>query len=87
MLIDNKKLYHLLIPAIPLFLSSDSSIESNDELPVSIRIMDMYGRIINQYSTNPGISTKRVGNNLLPGMYFAEVSQGKERKLVKLVKL
>ena len=42
----------------------------------------MVGLSVNILLT-PGITTKRVENSLLPGTYFAEVSQSKERKLVQ----
>ncbi|MEO7394926.1 MAG: T9SS type A sorting domain-containing protein, partial [Chitinophagaceae bacterium] len=61
-------------------------IESNNELPVSIRIMDVYGRIISDHMNTPGLFTKKIGSTLLPGIYFAHVSQGNERISLKLVK-
>lgn len=63
------------------------TITGNNQLPVIIRITDMYGRIISQQINAPGITTKKIGNSLLAGIYFAEVMQGNERKLVKLIKL
>ena len=63
------------------------SIESNNDLPVHIRILDIAGREINQLRDLSANSVVIPGNNLKPGFYLAEVVQGNERKIVKLVKI
>jgi len=62
-------------------------IESNNELPVNIRILDVQGREISKLGNLAPNSIVRVGNNLKTGFYLAEVVQGNERKIVKLVKI
>jgi hypothetical protein len=51
-----------------------------------LSVMDISGRIIEtkNLSTNQFI---RIGDNYRAGMYFAEIMQGNERKIVKLVKI
>jgi PKD repeat protein len=63
------------------------SIESDKALPVTIRILDVQGREINRLANLPGPTILNVGDKLKTGIYLAEVLQGKERKIVKLVKI
>ncbi len=60
---------------------------SNNNETVTIRIADMSGR---QISVRRGVSpnsTIQLGMELKNGVYVAEVTQGKERRVVKLIKL
>jgi pectin methylesterase-like acyl-CoA thioesterase len=53
---------------------------------ISIRVLDVYGRLM---ESRTGISVDKaisIGTNYLPGIYFAEVLQGNERQVLKLVK-
>jgi hypothetical protein len=63
------------------------SIESNNDLPVNIRILDIAGREISQLKNLSANSTVKLGNNLKTGFYLAEVVQGNAKKIVKLVKI
>ena len=58
--------------------------DSNSEL--TLRVMDVSGRIIEVKKMTTG-QTIRIGDNYRSGMYFVEVLQGNERKIVKLVKI
>jgi hypothetical protein len=54
---------------------------------VTVRIMDMYGKVISQQKTTAG-SNLKIGNvRWSSGNYVAEIMQGERRKLVRLVKL
>jgi len=57
----------------------------NDE-SITIRIIDMNGRLICQFNSTPQ-ETINFGNELNKGLYFIEVTQGDKRKVVKAVKL
>jgi hypothetical protein len=62
-------------------------IESNSKEPVTLKIADVSGRMV---SLKPGIApntTLKTGSELRNGVYFAEVMQGQERKVIKLIKL
>jgi len=63
------------------------SIESNNELPIYIRILDVQGREINRLGNISANSTTKLGDKLHTGFYLAEIVQGDERKIVKLVKI
>ena len=54
--------------------------------PITIRIIDIHGRIIRQFNSEPQENI-RFGNELSDGMYFIEVTQGAKRKIVKAQKL
>ena len=62
-------------------------IESNSKEPVTLKIADVSGRMV---TLKPGIApntTLKTGAGLRNGVYFAEVIQGQERKVIKLIKL
>ena len=48
--------------------------------------MDANGRIVETLNKVLPSSYITVGSRYLPGIYFAEIIQGKERKVVRLVK-
>jgi hypothetical protein len=62
-------------------------IQSADNTPVAVRISDASGRYMSMRQGVPSNSRIQVGGGLKAGLYFAEVIQGKERKVVKLLKL
>ena len=51
-----------------------------------LRVMDVSGRVIETKNVTSN-QTVRIGDSYHAGMYLAEVIQGKERKIVKLVKI
>ena len=61
-------------------------INTKDLSPVSIRIMDVLGRVV-EVKNNMAVSEKYTfGNVLKPGVYLAEIIQGKNRTVIRLVK-
>jgi hypothetical protein len=62
------------------------AIKGNNEIPVVIKLTDINGRIIEQKNV-PAVSVNKIGAALLPGVYFAEIIQGKDHRVVKLIKL
>jgi PKD repeat protein len=71
----------------PSRLSFTLSIESNNDLPVNIRILDVQGREIDRLENRSANSIVKIGDRLNTGFYLAEIVQGNERKIVKLVKI
>ncbi len=61
-------------------------INTEKKLPVHVRIMDEYGRAVEGRDNAPVGSAFTMGNKLISGIYFAEVLQGKERVVIKLIK-
>ncbi|HET6996219.1 MAG TPA: T9SS type A sorting domain-containing protein, partial [Chitinophagaceae bacterium] len=62
------------------------TISSNDENPVRIKVTDMFGRVIETYNKVTSAGMLKLGQNWTSGVYFAEVVQGEQRKLIKMVK-
>ncbi len=64
------------------------NIDSKSNEPVTIRILDMVGKEINVIqSSKTKSSVLQIGAALIAGTYFAEIKQGSNRQIVKLVKL
>jgi hypothetical protein len=61
-------------------------ISSNDPGPVSVRIIDISGRVVEIHEKIASTGILRLGGGLKKGIYFAEVLQGNQRRAVKMVK-
>jgi len=53
---------------------------------LQIRITDASGRVLENYSNVSPYSVIKIGDKFISGVYFAQVIQGKQSKVVKLVK-
>lgn len=63
------------------------NIESFDSKQnVSLRIIDIAGRVLETRSNLSGSQTLKIGGNLKAGLYVAELRQGNETKTIKLLK-
>jgi len=60
--------------------------KGSDARPVSLRVTDMSGRLVEMRERVSATSIIGLGQNWKNGIYFAEVTQGDQRKVVKLVK-
>lgn len=60
--------------------------ESRLEAPVTLRVMDASGRVVDAKSKISGNSTLQVGHNYSSGTYFAEIVQGNQRRVIQLIK-
>ncbi len=54
---------------------------------IVVRVLDVQGRVLEQQISNAQSQSIKVGEGFRPGIYFAEIIQGNERKLIKLLKL
>ncbi len=61
--------------------------ESKYETPVSMRVMDAGGRVVDAQSKIGSNSTIQIGANYASGIYYAEMIQGTQRKVVQLMKV
>ena len=77
------------VKAYPNPSSTDFSLQvmSNSFEPISVRIMDANGMVLKVNTALQKGSTFKLGGELKSGTYFAEVSQGVNRQVVKLIKL
>ena len=55
--------------------------------PVTIRVTDISGRVIEQYEKVSANSVLKIGRKLKGGSYFVEVIQADQRKFVKIIKV
>ena len=63
------------------------NIQSSRSETVMLRITDVSGRVVTVQSGIAPNSVIRTGNELKAGMYFAELIQGKDKQVIKLIKL
>lgn len=61
-------------------------LESRYETPVSMRVMDANGRVVDARAKLGANSTIQIGHNYSSGVYYAEMIQGTRRKVIQLVK-
>lgn len=59
---------------------------STSSLPVSIKVTDITGKVIETRSGLPANGMFYLGSNYMPGMYFLQVIQGQQSEVLKLVK-
>jgi hypothetical protein len=61
-------------------------VQSSNREPVTIRIFDDLGRLVDNRQTASVYTEFFIGRNYRPGIYLAELTKGKQKKTVKLVK-
>ena len=61
-------------------------ITASREQPATIRVLDVHGRIAAQYQNVAVNNNLSLGHRLPGGVYFVEVLQGSQRKIVKVIK-
>jgi hypothetical protein len=65
----------------------DLFINSRDESPVTVRVLNIFGQVAGKYEKiNPG-SNIRIGQSLATGTYFVEVMQGGQKQVMKIIKI
>jgi len=85
---ESKKIISFSTKVIPNPTASYFTIElkNNSSEKISITVVDVAGRIIEQIINVQANSTLQLGRNYAKGIYFAEVMQGKEKIILKLIK-
>ncbi len=61
-------------------------INSNDSKTVTVKVTNMLGQLIEVHEKVNSTSILRLGDGWKGGIYFAEVSQGDKRKVIKIIK-
>ena len=59
---------------------------SNSNRPISVRVMDGASRLVEARSNIASKTTIQLGHQYRPGIYYAEVIQGGEKVIVKMIK-
>jgi len=60
-------------------------IKGNPVSSVTVRVLDISGRVVEKYEKIASTTVLKLGYQLRSGSYFAEVMQGSERKVVKII--
>ena len=55
--------------------------------PVTIKVTDISGRVVEQYEKVSATTILKIGRKLNAGTYFVEAIQGDQRKFVKIINL
>jgi hypothetical protein len=63
------------------------AMSDDDKTPIKVRITDISGRVLEQYEKVAAGSLLQVGQSWRGGVYFAEVIQGNQRRVVKIIKV
>ncbi|HVE61633.1 MAG TPA: T9SS type A sorting domain-containing protein [Chitinophagaceae bacterium] len=72
-------------PATDQFTVVVSSNNANEK--ISIRVMDLHGKILEVRNNVSAGQTLRIGDKLRPGTYYVEALQGKQKQALKVIKL
>jgi hypothetical protein len=59
---------------------------SRYETPLNLRVMDASGRVVDAKSKLGSNSSLQIGHNYTSGTYYAEITQGGQRKVIQLIK-
>ena len=62
-------------------------IKGTPDSPVTVRVLDMFGRVVETHQNIASNNTLKVGQRLSGGSYVAEITQGNQRKIVRLIKV
>jgi hypothetical protein len=62
------------------------AITGRNDLPVTIKIMDIFGRVIERHERIAANTVLKIGSRWTNGSYYAEIIQGDQRKIVKILK-
>ena len=85
--IPAKEVFDVIVYPNPTRTQFSIQIKGNDFTPVTVRLTDMSGRVVGSRSVVAKGSVISFGSELKTGTYFAEIMQGDNRKVVKLMKL
>jgi uncharacterized delta-60 repeat protein len=61
-------------------------LQSGNSAPAALRVTDILGRVVEAKAGVAANSTLQLGTNYRPGVYYVEVVQGSDKRIVKLVK-
>ena len=61
-------------------------IKGSSESPVTVKILDMFGQVVETHQKVSSNTVLKIGHRLTSGSYFAEITQGNQRKVVRLIK-
>jgi ELWxxDGT repeat protein len=87
---DNRVANNFMIKALPNPTNTQFTLKVESgglEGRMNLKVMDVFGRVMEVRTNIFAGQTVQVGNNYRPGVYFIEVTQGINKKQLKLIKL
>jgi hypothetical protein len=84
---DESKPFKVNVYPNPTSSNFKIEVESDSDELINIRVYDILGHVVTNLTKVTRNSVVATGDKLKGGTYFAEITQGKNRKLVKLIKL
>jgi hypothetical protein len=61
-------------------------IDGDNKSPATIRVLNIFGQVVEKHEKIASHTAIRLGGTWTGGIYFAEIVQGDQRKLVKMIK-
>jgi hypothetical protein len=86
LIVDNKERFDVKAYPNPSVTDFRLVVESGSDEPIHVRIIDLSGVVRSNLTHHSKEGSIVVGGKLNSGMYMAEITQGKNRKVIKLVK-
>jgi uncharacterized delta-60 repeat protein len=89
---DNSKVKEAIIELLVKLFSNPTRdfftlfIQSNSNESITLRVMDIFGRVVEVKSNVAANSTLKIGSNYRAGVYFAELKQGNKKQVMTLIK-
>jgi len=83
---DGEKLAAIAVPN-PTSTSFNLVIKGNRKSPVSVKVIDISGRVVERYEKFPANHVFKVGQRLAAGSYFVEVIQDDQKKIIRVIKV
>jgi hypothetical protein len=71
----------------PTSTSFNLVIKGNRKSPVSVKVIDISGRVVERHEKVPANSNFKMGQRLAAGSYFIEVVQDDQKKIIRVIKV
>ena len=83
---EGNKLEAIVVPN-PTSTSFNLVIKGNRKSLVSVKVIDISGRVVERYEKVPANHLLKVGQRLAAGSYFVEVIQDDQKKMIRVIKV
>ena len=78
--------FNVIVSSNPTDVQFRLQVESSTTEKISVQVSDAAGRVIERIESRYSEAIY-LGNRYRPGIYFAQITQGNNKKIVKLIKL
>lgn len=84
---ENQEPFTVQVMGNPVANFFTLKLQSQQSLPIQLRVTDVTGKVIDNRANNQPNSTIQIGHGYAPGIYYGEFIQGANRKVVQLMKI